>query len=126
MTRLVLQGFFISCDKYNRIKIMFLDDYECNEDNTSLITNSTGKKISFTKSYMIKKSNPKNGKNPITDGNKCFNAKCGKIAVGFINNQPVALVDLKQHKVELDVEIKKYYFAKMGNVINGWNILCVF
>ena len=54
---LVLHGFFINCDQYNRMKIMFLDDYELD----------VSKKLSFTKQYITKKSNTNNGKSPITD-----------------------------------------------------------
>lgn len=117
MTKLVLHGFFICCDRYNRAKIMFLDDYDCNDVNKPDV-----KCISFTKSYMLNKSTKKNGNSPLTDDNTCFNVKYGKNKVGFINNQPVPLLELKQHKVEIHVEIQNYNFIKMGNIIRGWNI----
>lgn len=110
-TKLVLQGFFISYDKYNRAKIMFLDDYD----------NTVGQP-SFTKKYLIQKAKPDNGKNPLTDCNSCFNVKYGNNKVGYIDDKPVSLLELKQHKVEIQVEINKYNFSLRGNAIRGWNI----
>jgi hypothetical protein len=112
-TQLVLQGFFVECDQYNRAIIMFIDDYDLDDVG--------GQGISFTKSYILNKSNVKNGKSPLSN-NTSFKVKYGKNKVGFINNQPVPLLDLKQHKVEIQVEIQHYNFTKMGNVIHGWNI----
>jgi hypothetical protein len=121
-TRLVLRGFFVSCDTYDRAKILFLDDYESNSFNKNPLVVD---KQTFTKSYIMKKSTPVNGKNPLTDDNTSFYVKCKKGHVGYINKLPVPLLDLKQHKVEMDVEVKKYKFTKMGNTIHGWNInLC--
>lgn len=112
-TKLVLQGFFISYDKYNRAKIMFLDDYDHAGNN---------KTLSFTKGYLIQKAKPDNGKSPLTDCNSCFNVKYGNNKVGYIDDKPVPLLELKQHKVEIQVEINKYNFSLRGNVIRGWNI----
>ena len=121
-TRLVLRGFFVSYDTYDRAKILFLDDYDPESfDKNSLVAD----KQTFTKSYIMKKSNPSNGKNPLTDDNTSFYVKCKKGHVGYINRLPVPLLDLRQHKVEMDVEIKKYKFTKMGNTLRGWTInLC--
>jgi hypothetical protein len=112
---LILQGFFISCDLYNRAKIMFLDDYD-------LIDKTYKNKITFTKSYITKKSNIDNGKSPITDNNTSFYVKYTKKNIGTISGKPVPLLDLKQHKVELLVNVSHYNFTKMNNVIRGWNI----
>lgn len=110
---LVLQGFFIGCNKYNKIKIMFLDDY----DNTT-----KNQELSFTKSYISNKSVEKNGKSPISDNNTCFNVKYSKTSMGYINDKPVPILDLKQHKVEMIVKVSNYNFTKLGNKYRGWNI----
>ena len=109
---LVLHGFFINCDQYNRMKIMFLDDYELD----------VSKKLSFTKQYITKKSNTNNGKSPITDNDTGFYVKYTKKNTGTINKIPVPLSELQQHKVELLVKVSHYNFTKMGTVIRGWNI----
>ena len=114
---LILQGFFIECDKYNRVKIMFLDDYDGSYDN-----GLKKKEMSFTKSYISKKSTLKNGKSPMSDDNTCFNVKYSKKNVGYINDEPVPLLDLKQHKVEMIVKVSHYNFTKLGNNFQGWNI----
>lgn len=118
-TRLVLHGFFINYDMYNRAKIMFLDDYNYDEINSQNVLNN---KLSFTKNYILKKSKKTNGKSPILDNNTCFNVNCMKTQIGYINNIPHPIKDLIQHQVEMCVEIKKYDFTKMGTHINGWNI----
>lgn len=122
-TKLVLQGFFISYDQYDRAKIMFLDNYNANEEgNATTSRNNKFISDSFTKSYVTKKSAPKNGKHPMTDDNTCFYVKCGKKPIGIIDNKLVPIRELKQHTVELQVEVKTYNFTKMGNKIHGWNI----
>lgn len=110
---LVLQGFFIGCDKYNRIKIMFLDDY----DNTT-----KNQDLSFTKSYITNKSTKKNGKSPISDNDTCFYVKYSNKSIGYINDEPVPILDLKQHKVEMIVKVSHYNFTKLSNEYKGWNI----
>ena len=121
-TTLVLHGFFVNCDSYDRVKILFLDDYDQESLNKNYLV---GDKQTFTKSYIMKKSAPVNGKNPLTDDSTSFFVKCKKGQVGYINNLPVPLSELKQHKVEMIVDVKKYKFTKMGNTIQGWNVnLC--
>lgn len=118
-TKLILHGYFISYDKYDRAKIMFLDDYDLGDFDKKSINDNNHQ---FTKSYIINKSAKTDGKNPLTDGNTCFNIKFGKNKVGFIDDKPVPLYDLKQHKVTIQAEIQKYNFTKVGNLIQGWNI----
>jgi hypothetical protein len=131
---IILYGFFVSSDKFNRIKIMFLDNYD-SYDNTCEINkikslSEIKNSISFTKSYISKKSIPENGKSPLSDCKTCFNVKYTKKNIGYINDEPVPLLDLKQHKVKLLVKINYYNFIKNNTNFQGWNIklleMCLF
>lgn len=117
MAQIYLQGYFTGYDKFNRAKMMFLDDYEKSDSGSS-------KKIdSFTKSYLTNLCKVIPGHNPLSDDKQYFYIKCDKNhRIGFINDEIVPLVQLKQHKVEVDVRISKYNFTKSGNNFNGWVI----
>jgi len=106
-----LQGFFVGCDKYGRGKIMFLDDYDRDLN-----------KMSFTKSYLTNLCKTINGNNPITETGEYFYVKCPKRMFGSINDEIVPLCQLYQHKVEIDIIIKKYKFKKFDETIQGWCI----
>jgi hypothetical protein len=124
---IILYGFFVSCDNYNRIKIIFLDNYDSNDDtkydvNKIKTVSEIRNSVSFTKSYITKKSNQKNGSNPLSDCQTSFNVKYTKKNIGYMNGEPVPLLDLKQHKVKLLVKINYYNFTKNNNNFRGWNI----
>jgi hypothetical protein len=105
---------------YNRAKIMFIDNYE-QSDHKNNRPNCL-EKTCFTKSYLLKKSKSKNGKHPVIDNSTCFRVNCNKLQIGYIDDKPVPIKELLQHKVEMYVEICNYDFNKMGTRINGWNI----
>lgn len=119
-----LQGYFISMDKYDRAKIMFLDDYEL-YDSTSKESgdkSETKLPISFTKSYLLKKNDRFSGNSPIIDNGTSFYIKCRKNKVGYKNNIPCHISELIQHKIEAHIEIKTYNFKKGDNRNQGWYI----
>jgi hypothetical protein len=123
---LLMKGFFISCDQYNRAKIMFIDDYNSDEPDNSIrnqINSFKGNnELSFTKSYISKKSEYTVGNNPMTDNDTCFNVKYNIRDFGYINDKPVPLSELKQNMVELFVKVSHYNFTKNNNKIQGWNL----
>ena len=110
-----LQGYFTEYID-SKAKLMFLDDYDS--------LNS----LSFTKSYLTNKSEKIRGKAPINGD--YFTVNCGKICFGYIpdcdkTNLSVKIApieELRQHKVECVVELKKYNFKKNNNQIEGWNL----
>lgn len=109
---LLLQGYFIHYDKYDRAKMMFLDDYD--DDG----------KHKFTKSYITQRSN-REGYAPISEDKKHFYVKCKKGAVGLIEGKPSRLVpiqELIQHKVECVVKVNDYKFYADGEMKQGWNL----
>ena len=117
---LVLQGFVTNIDKYDRISLQFLDDYESEH---CIIKPITGKNVvSFTKSYLLKKDKSIFGNSPVSSDKQYFYVKTQGIKVGYIDEIPHPIIDLKQHKVELSVEIKKYDFHKNGKQTQGWYI----
>lgn len=130
---LVLQGFFTYYDKYNRAKLMFLDDYDC--DSVSLKHPECNKFALFTKSFIINKSNKTLGNSPLTTDKESFYVNCNKNQIGLIdcefiegvNPAPklVPITDLLQHKVECVVKINNYNFKKNGELLIGWNLKLV-
>jgi hypothetical protein len=125
-TQIFLQGYFTEYDKFNRAKIMFLDDYDGYDDSSSngkKYSSLNFKQMSFTKSYLTNLCRKMNGNNPLTDDKQYFYIKCSKKQqIGFINDEMVPLLQLKQHKVEIDMVISKYDFKKSGERFNGWTI----
>ena len=108
---LILHGFIVEFDKYNRIKLMFEDDY--NLDN---------KQVSFTKSYILNKSNnPTYDKSPLVD-NKHFLINCGKIKFCTHKGEVVSIEIFRQCMVSCLVKINTYNFYKDNTNIKGWNI----
>lgn len=116
---ITIEGYFVNYDKWNRAKIMFLDDYE--EDLP---------KTSFTKSYMLQKAKTIKGKSPIVEYDKYMLINCPKNALGYLpdtneNEKKIKVVPIKkliQHKVQCLVTVKEYNFKKGIQFINGWNI----
>ena len=112
---LTLQGYLVDYDKYDRAKLMFLDDYDCE------------KNISFTKRYLLSKSKTIEGNNPIID-DKYFLINCKKNGIGLLPDESNNLIKrvpiemLKQHKVECSVYLKAYKFFKNEVEIKGWNL----
>lgn len=126
MVQITIQGFFTEYDKYNRAKIMFLDDYD---DITE---------PSFTKKYIYNRDGQrgKYGNNPLSDDGKYFLINCPKNAIGHLshnfdssqlgvveNNLKIAPIKiLVQHKVECVVKVSPYNFKnKSGMLCRGWN-----
>lgn len=121
-TQIFLQGYFTEYDKFNRAKIMFLDDYDQDDLNTKKYI-SQKNQVSFTKSYLTNLCKNMSGHNPLTDDKKYFYIKCNKKQqIGFIDDEMVPLLQLKQHKIEIDIKISKYDFKKSGERFNGWTI----
>ena len=149
---ITLYGYFVNYDQYNRAKLMFLDDYNCEDGITPIdksklnIDKFLNNKNSFTKSYLINKAFRDVGHNPIID-DKYFLINCVKNTVGYkpitidslksnnlpneknkenkqqINLVPVPIQDLIQNTVECEVSIKNYKFTdKKKEIIQGWNI----
>lgn len=145
---ITLHGYFVNYDQYNRAKLMFLDDYNCEDglistDKSKLnIDKFLNNKNSFTKSYLINKASKTTGNSPIID-NKYFLINCVKNTVGYksseidslkfnnlsnektqkINLIPVPIQDLKQNTVACEVSIKNYKFTdKNKEIIQGWTI----
>jgi hypothetical protein len=109
---LYFQGFLTDIDKYGRLKVKFLDDYD-----------SISSKLSFTKSYLLNKCKQIEGNNPLAENDTCFYIKSKGINVGYINNRPHPIIDLKQHQVQLQIEIKSYNFKKKDTQHQGWCII---
>ena len=118
-TLIVVKGYFVNYDQWNRAKLMFLDDY----DGDLL-------KMSFAKSYMLMKDKTMDGKSPLVDNNKYMLINCPKNALGHLPNtaenetkiKVVPINKLIQHKVQCDVVVKNYKFKKGNQIIQGWNI----
>jgi hypothetical protein len=127
-----LQGFFINLDKFDRMTLQFLDDYEDEKnsssttglisDNTILSYTQRKNNISFTKQYLIKKDKSLLGYSPISADKEYFYVKCRNIKIGYINDIPHPILDLKQHKVLITAEVKTYKFTKTGESHQGWYI----
>lgn len=138
-----IQGYFVNYDKYNRAKLMFLDDY--NSDEPEKKSNTLGKKeVSFAKKYLLLKSKHmmhSDGHSPVSDDEKYFLVNCPKNSIGFFDNvvdgtnatiirddkkefatNVVPLISLKQHTVECIVKVNYYNFTKNGEKIHGWNL----
>lgn len=117
-TIIKVRGFFISYDKYDRVKLMFLDDYEYDTPRA---------KMSFVKKYVLVKSKKIKGNNPLAENNTCFMIKCPKNTHGYRKDEfnkdvIVPLKDLQQHKVECIVSVNEYKFTKNDETIEGWNL----
>ena len=116
--KILIDGYFVDYDQWNRAKLMFLDDY----DNLNT--------LSFTKSFMIKKSESHTGKNPIVDNNKYMLINCKKDDLGYLPDtddnktkiKVLPIAELLQHKVRCYVSINDYNFKKNNLIISGWNI----
>jgi hypothetical protein len=115
---ITIKGYFVNHDKWDRVKLMFLDDYD------------ELPKLSFTKSYMINKLNKTVGKAPLDEDNKYMIINCPKNALGYLPNtiknktliKAVPIKELIQHKVQCDVVVKNYRFKKNNKLIQGWTI----
>jgi hypothetical protein len=116
--KIIIDGYFVDYDQWNRAKLMFLDDYD-NLNN-----------LSFTKSFMIKKSESHIGKNPIVDNNKYMLINCKNDDLGYLPDNDenktkikvLPITELLQHKVRCYVSINDYNFKKNNLIISGWNI----
>jgi hypothetical protein len=106
-----LQGYFTKLE-YDRITLNFLDDYDSEQCNT--------KTQLFTKSYLLQKEKNIVGNSPISYDKKYFYVKCKNNKIGYIDEVPHPLLDLNQHKVNLEVEVKKYDFYKDKQHMQGW------
>ena len=149
MSIITVHGYFINIDKFNRIKLMFLDDYSCIESNKDPVykypINTDDKSMSFTKSYIINKCKLP-CKNPVVDDN-CFLINMGKIKYYDANNEDISeysidnnkemkintrnssevmqwepIINLKNHIVSCKVKINKYNFTKDNINNQGWNL----
>ena len=98
---ITLYGYFVNYDQYNRAKLMFLDDYNCEDGITPIdksklnIDKFLNNKNSFTKSYLINKAFRDVGHNPIID-DKYFLINCVKNTVGY---KPIAIDSLKYNNL---------------------------
>lgn len=116
--KILIDGYFVDYDQWNRAKLMFLDDY----DNLNT--------LSFAKSFMTKKSESHAGKNPLVDNNKYMLINCKKEDLGYLPDNDenktkikvVPIAELLQHKVRCYVSINDYNFKKNNLIISGWNI----
>jgi hypothetical protein len=116
---IIIKGYFVNYDKWDRAKLMFLDDYD---DDLP--------KISFAKSYMLRKSENVVGKSPLVEDNKYMIINCPKNAIGHLPNNNenikkikiVPIKELLQHKVQCVVSVNSYKFKKNNKIIQGWNI----
>ena len=106
-----IQGYFTNLDNFNRITFIFLDDYE---------SKISDKNQSFTKSYLLQKEKNIIGHSPISSDKKYFYVKCKNQKVGYIDSIPHPLINLRQHKINLEVELKLYDFYRAGVRTNGW------
>ena len=98
----LLYGYYIYYDDYNRAKLMFLDDYDSDDISD---------KQKFTKLFITRKSKSR-GYAPISDDQKHFYIKCKKDSVGLngLNDSPklVPIKELIQHKVECIAKVNEY------------------
>lgn len=147
--KLVLSGFLIECDEYNRLKLMFISDYNNDDKNIPKDFNKNIPK-DFTKEYITKKNSYYKSKNPESycpiSGDNYFYIKSKKKQKGLIplnkleylnetNPQEyniirvsgingIVNVDVKylfQHLVSCIVEVNEYKFKINGNVKEGYN-----
>lgn len=138
--KLILTGFLIEYDKYNRIKLMFLSDYEIGKK----------KDYDFTKEYITNKNKYYKSKNPDSCcpiiNEKYFYIKCKKNQKGLIplnklehlkddnieeytliqsaTDEFIVNVDIKyliQNKVRCIVEVNEYKFKLNGDIKEGYN-----
>lgn len=142
--KLILYGFLVECDSYNRLKLMFISDYSSNATNTLTIDKD------FTKDYITKKNNYYKSKNPnsycpISD-DKYFYIKSKKNQKGLMNinkleylheTEPhmyqifkssavngvsnVSINYLLQNLVKCIVEVNDYKFKLNDNTMEGYN-----
>lgn len=144
---LILRGYLVEYDNYDRIKLMFLDN-----SDLSSINNLNEKDINFTKDYILYKNRYYKGKNPnsycpIVD-EKYFYIKCKKkqkceIDINRIQlheddlkiiklkndnigekNNKIIKINIKkviQNYVECVVEVNEYNFELNGNLKEGYN-----
>jgi hypothetical protein len=124
VTFITIEGYFTEYDKWNRLKLMFLDDYD--EPDYAV---GTKRPLSFTKTYMMNKLKTMTGKSPISDDGKYMTINCPKKVTGslYVDNQTqminiIPMAELRQNKVQCIVSIKQYNFKKDGESIRGWNI----
>ena len=105
-----VQGFLTEIDKYNRAKVMFLDDYDAGELSVP----------SYSKKYLTQKRDRLSGTDPITSDDKYFYVKCRDVKIGEINGVMCNINDLVQHKVDIYVYVKHYNYVKSGIRYKGW------
>lgn len=127
---LLMRGFFTQLDKYNRIKMMFLDDYDSADTQID----------AFAKKYIMQKSKNTYGYSPITPDHKYFFIKCPKNMGGIVNvakhsDKPrlIPIAELSQHKVECVVRVNEYNYKKKIPIkqdtntddipTSGWNLV---
>jgi hypothetical protein len=137
-----VQGYFVNYDQYNRAKLMFLDDYDDNDQVDKDAKKDAKKEASFAKKYMLlkmRKTQRSGGNSPVSDDGRYFLIKCPKGAAVQLDQvfdpnssdsskpkkKPISLVpieSLKQHKVECIVRVCHYNFTKNDEKISGWNL----
>jgi hypothetical protein len=117
-----LHGFFTNLDKFDRMTLQFLEDYDTVADNTILSYIQSKNIMSFTKQYLIKKNRSLLGYSPISENEEYFKVKCKGIKVGYIDGVPHPILDLKQHKVTITAVVKTYKFTKKNELNQGWYI----
>ena len=119
-----IEGYFTEYDKWNRLKLMFLDDYDAPD-----YADGTKRPLSFSKTYMMNKVDKLEGRSPISEDGKYMTINCPKNITGAIVidkiTQKINIIpmpELRQNKVRCVVCIKQYNFKKNGQRIQGWNI----
>jgi hypothetical protein len=147
--KLILTGFLTEHDKYNRIKLMFLSDYEMTKKNT-YDTASSSFRSDFTKDYITNKNKYYKSKNPDsycpTINKKYYYIKCKKNQKGLMplnklehlkddnieeytliqstTDDCIVNVDIKyllQNVVKCVVEVNEYKFKLSGDIKEGYN-----
>ena len=144
---LILKGYLVEYDNYDRIKLMFLDNSDLSINS---YINKCSKNINFTKNYITHKNKYYKDKNPnsycpIID-EKYFYIKCRKKQKCEIESDRLQLnedeikiiqlinkeekknkfikIDIKQaiqNYVECIVEVNEYNFLLKGNIKEGYN-----
>jgi hypothetical protein len=146
--KLILTGFLTEHDKYNRIKLMFLSDYEMTKKNT--FDTASSFRSDFTKDYITNKNKYYKSKNPDsccpTINKKYYYIKCKKNQKGLMplnklehlkddnieeytliqstTDDYIVNVDIKyllQHVVNCVVEVNEYKFNLSGVIKEGYN-----
>ena len=115
-----IQGYFTNLDQYDKMTLNFLDDYDQSDSTFKSIIKKKSEIQSFTKSYLLQKEQTLPGNAPISSDKRFFYVKSKNKRVGYIDGIPHQLQRLKQHKVDLKIEIKTYNFNKNGNQVQGW------